>query len=155
MRVLVTGCFDILHPGHLFLFQEAAKLGDVYVILARDSTIKKWKKQPPIICEQQRLEIIQSIKYVTYATLGNENNNYLAKALSLKPDIILLGPNQKISVSKLKELLSKNNAGHIEVRRLEKLYTKYTLHSSSAIKNRIIDLYLQSVSDSPINNEDL
>lgn len=142
MRVLVAGCFDILHPGHIFLFQEAAKLGEVYVIVARDSTIEKWKKQKPVIPEKQRLEMIKAIKYVSYATLGNENNNFLARALSLEPDLILLGPNQKISISKLKELLMENNAEHIQIKRLETLYTKFPLHSSTLIKKRIIQFYL-------------
>ncbi|MHA1775202.1 MAG: adenylyltransferase/cytidyltransferase family protein [Promethearchaeota archaeon] len=147
MRVLVTGCFDILHPGHIFLFQEAAKIGEVYVIVARDSTIEKWKKQRPVIPELQRLEMIKAIKYVTYATLGNEHNNFLEKALSLKPDLILLGPNQKISISKLKELLSEKHAEHIQVHRLEKLNTKFPLYSSSSIKKRIIEHYLQDQQD--------
>ena len=96
MRVLITGCFDILHPGHLYLMKEGAKMGEVYVIVARDETIKKYKKKLPTIPENQRLEVVRSIKYVTYATLGNPLNDYLKKALSLKPDIILLGPNQRI-----------------------------------------------------------
>ena len=45
MRILITGCFDILHPGHLFLMHEAANMGDLYVIIARDSTIAKYKHQ--------------------------------------------------------------------------------------------------------------
>ncbi len=139
MRVLITGCFDIIHPGHIYLLKEAAKLGDVYVIVARDSTIKKYKNVPPIIPEMQRLEVIKAIKYVTYATLGNENNNFIKKALSLEPDIILLGPNQRIHKDYLKEILENNKAGHIKVSRLESLSTDFSLSSSSSIKKKILD----------------
>ncbi|UYP47962.1 FAD synthase [Candidatus Lokiarchaeum ossiferum] len=139
MRVLITGCFDIIHPGHIFLLKEGAKLGEVYVIVARDSTIKKYKKKNPTIPEEQRLAVIQAIKYVTFAQLGNENNNFIRKALDLEPNIILLGPNQRIHIDSLEQMLQKNNASHIQVRRLEQFYTDYPLTSSSAIKKKIID----------------
>jgi FAD synthetase len=138
MRVLITGCFDILHPGHLFLLQEGAKLGEVYVIIARDATVVKYKKKLPIISQEQRLEVIRAIKYVTYATIGEKNGKYLEKAISLQPDIILLGPNQRISQSFLKEELQKLNAGHIQVKRLEKFNDDFPLTSSSKIKEKIL-----------------
>src|SRR6056297_3570919 len=100
-RVLVTGCFDILHPGHIFFFKEAAKMGEVYVIVARDSTITKFKKQPPIIPEKQRLEVVKAIRWVEKAVLGYEHRKFIVRALNLKPDIILLGPNQRISTENL------------------------------------------------------
>jgi FAD synthetase len=137
MRVLITGCFDILHPGHIYLLKEGAKMGEVYVIVARDETIKKYKKKLPTIPENQRLEVIRAIKYVTYATLGNPNNNYLEKAISLKPDLILLGANQRISIENLKRDLQINNASHIKVSRLDSLSDKYELNSSSKIKSKI------------------
>lgn len=136
-RVLVAGSFDILHTGHIFLFQEAAKLGDVVVVVARDSSIVKIKGQPPIIPEAQRLEIIQAIKFVSLAVLGNEGEDFLAKPLSLNPDLILLGPSQKISEQKLIEELAKRNAAHVKVERLKEFYDKYELSSSSKIKEKI------------------
>ncbi len=140
MRVLVTGCFDIIHPGHIHLLKEAAKLGDVYVIVARDSTIERYKNEKPIIPEQQRLEVIKSIKFVTNAVLGSEKNGdhgYLQFALTLKPDIIFLGPNQRTSVNYLKKGLEEFHSEHVQVRRLNKIYDKFELKSSSAIKERI------------------
>ena len=140
MRVLITGCFDIIHPGHLKLFKEGAKLGEVYVIIARDATINQYKKSHPIIPEEQRLEVVRALKYVTYATLGNpsnQNSDFLKKALSLKPDIILLGPNQRISIEELKQKLMQHGAEHIQVKRLEELDTTFELNSSFKIKQKI------------------
>ena len=140
MRVLVTGCFDIIHPGHVHLLKEAAKLGDVFVIVARDSTIERYKKEKPIIPESQRLEVVKSIKYVSDAALGSEGNGnqgYLQYALSLKPDIIFLGPNQRTSVDYLKKGLEEYNSEHVQVKRLDKIYDKFELNSSSAIKEKI------------------
>ena len=141
MKILITGCFDIIHPGHIYFIEQAAKLGEVYVIVARDATIKKIKHQMPTIPENQRLAVIQNLKNIKKAILGNENNNYITKALSLEPDIILLGPNQRISVSKLQEELKNVNSSHIEVRRIQEMFTGFDLNSSSKIKQKIIDTF--------------
>jgi FAD synthetase len=138
VRVLVAGSFDILHTGHIFLFQEAAKRGEVVVVVARDSSIVKIKGKPPTIPEAQRLEIVQAIKYVSLAVLGNEGEDFLAKPLSLNPDLILLGPTQKISEATLLEELKKRGASHVKIERLKAIYDKYELSSSSKIKKRII-----------------
>lgn len=137
LRVVVTGSFDILHTGHIHLLREAAKLGDVYVIVARDSTVFHIKKQPPILSEAQRLEIIQSIRYVTQASLGNEGKNFLLKPIELKADIILLGPNQKVEEDSIKKQLTEMGHSEIKVQRLTTLSEKYELNSSSAIKEKI------------------
>ena len=136
-RVVVTGSFDILHTGHIHLLREAAKLGDVYVIVARDSTVIRIKKQPPILSEAQRLEIIQAIRYVTEASLGNESKNFLIKPIELKADIILLGPNQKVEEESIKNQLIAMGHPEIKVQRLTSLSEKYELNSSSAIKDKI------------------
>jgi Glycerol-3-phosphate cytidylyltransferase (EC 2.7.7.39) len=61
VRVLATGTFDILHPGHLLYLEEARALGDeLYVIVAREKNIKH--KPKPIISENQRLKMISSLK---------------------------------------------------------------------------------------------
>jgi len=145
MRVLVTGVFDILHPGHIFLLEHAANLGEVIVIIARDSTVKKWKKRAPAVPERQRLAVIRSIRFVSHAILGNENNNFLQKALSLKPDIILLGPNQRIKVSQLKAKLEEMGAGHVEVRRQKTFFDEFPLTSSTQIKQKIVSQNCESL----------
>ena len=137
MRVLVTGSFDLLHPGHIYIIQEAAKFGDVYVIVARDSTILRVKKRPPIVPEDQRLEVVRAIKYVKDASLGFVDKPFLEKALSLKPDIILLGPNQKYHIEDLHKELDKYGASHIQIERVEKMYDKFELSSSTSIKDKI------------------
>jgi len=69
-KVLVAGTFDILHPGHIYLFNEAAKIGDVYVIVATDNNRELYSGERPVIPEQQRLEVIKNIKNVKEARLG-------------------------------------------------------------------------------------
>ncbi|MHC1592658.1 MAG: adenylyltransferase/cytidyltransferase family protein, partial [Methermicoccaceae archaeon] len=72
-RVLATGTFEFLHPGHLYFLSEAKKLGDELVALvARDSMIRH--KPTPIIPEQQRLEMVAALKVVDKAVLGSEKS---------------------------------------------------------------------------------
>jgi FAD synthetase len=139
--VLIAGTFDILHPGHIFLINEAAKLGDVYVIVATDKNREIYSGELPIIPEEQRLEVIKSIKNVKDAKLGRHDNDTLKTVEDLNPDIILLGPNQRFSVEKLKNALQMKGLNHIEVLRLDTYYDKFKLHSSSLIKRKIVESY--------------
>ena len=137
---MIAGTFDILHPGHIFLIQEAAKLGDVYVVVATDKNRKFYSGEAPIVPEEQRLEVIRSIKNVKDAKLGRHDNDTLKTVEEINPDIILLGPDQKFSAQELQNALKMKGMENIEVKRLKKYYDKYKLHSSSSIKNKIIEL---------------
>ncbi|MEJ2250244.1 MAG: FAD synthase [Candidatus Lokiarchaeota archaeon] len=142
-KVMIAGTFDIIHPGHIFLINQAAKLGDVYVIVATDKNREKYSGVPPIVPEEQRLEVISSIKNVTNARLGRRDNNTLKTVEEINPDIILLGPDQKYKISDLKEGLKKQGLNHIEVKRLQEYYDKYELNSSRLIKEKIIKKYTE------------
>ena len=138
-KVLIAGTFDILHPGHIFLINEAAKLGDVYVIVAMDKNREVYSGEVPIVPEQQRLEVMKSLKNVKDAKLGRHDNDTLKTVEDIYPDIILLGPDQKFSVDRLQKALKLKGMNQIEVLRLEKFYDKFKLHSSSLIKKKIIE----------------
>ena len=97
-KVMATGTFDLLHPGHGIYLNEAKKLGGedakLYVVIARDSTVEK-RKRYPIVGEQQRLELIKMIKGVDEAYLGNENGDFLKIVEEINPDIIAIGADQR------------------------------------------------------------
>ncbi len=105
-KVVATGTFDILHPGHVLYLSEAGKLGDeLYVIVARDSTIKH--KRKPLIPEDQRLYMLRALKCVDHALLGSEDDMF-KPIQEIDPDIIALGFNQHWDEEKLqKQLLEK------------------------------------------------
>jgi len=128
------------------LINEAAKLGDVYIIVSTDKNRELYSGEAPIIPEQQRLELMNSIKNVKAAKLGRHDNDTLKTVEELNPDIILLGPDQKFSVERLQNALKMKGMNHIEVKRLEKFYDKYKLQSSSLIKKKIIEKYKKSQS---------
>jgi FAD synthetase len=107
IRVLATGTFDILHPGHILYLQKAKELGDeLYVIVSRDSMVHH--KPKPIIPEDQRLKIIQALKVVDNAQLGSERDIY-EPLRSIKPDIIVLGFDQHFDEQNLKEQLRRRH----------------------------------------------
>ena len=78
MKVMATGTFDILHPGHGVYLEESRKLGgedaELYVVVARDATVER-RKRVPIVGEDQRLELIKMLKPVTDAYLGDANGD--------------------------------------------------------------------------------
>jgi len=142
-KVLIAGTFDIIHPGHIFLIKEASKLGDVYVIVSTDKNRENYSGVAPINPETQRLEVIKNIKGVRDARIGRSDNDTLKTVEEINPDIILLGPDQNYDIEILKRGLKKKGLDHIEVKRLEIYYNKYELHSSSLIKQKIIQEYLK------------
>lgn len=143
-RIMIAGTFDLIHAGHIYLISEAAKLGNVYVVVATDKNRELFSGERPIIPQEQRLEIIKNLKNVKDARLGRSDNDTLKTVEEINPDIILLGPDQKYSIEILKKKLSKKALDHIEVKRLETYYDKYKLHSSSLIKQKIIEKYLKN-----------
>ncbi len=95
--VFTNGCFDIIHKGHIVLLKKAKKLGDILIVgLNTDSSIKRIKgKDRPVNPQNVRAEILDSIKYVDYVVLFDEDTPY--KLISeLKPDIVVKGKDYKL-----------------------------------------------------------
>ena len=86
-RILATGTFDLLHPGHVYFLTQARALGDeLFVIVARDSNVTH--KPKPIIPETQRLEMVSALGMVDKALLGSEKDMF--EPLSRSGLILLL-----------------------------------------------------------------
>lgn len=113
-------------------------MGEVYVIVATDKNRRLYSGEAPIIPENQRLEVIKSLKNVKEARLGRSDNDTLTTVEEINPDIILLGPDQKYNGKTLKLGLEEKGLNKIIVKRLDTYYDKYELHSSSLIKKKII-----------------
>lgn len=93
--VLVTGTFDFLHRGHLYLFEQARRHGDYLVALvARDATVKKIKGRLPIHNEQERKTLVENVRLVDRAILGDRKDPYRV-ITEIKPDVICLGYDQQ------------------------------------------------------------
>ncbi|MBC7110035.1 MAG: FAD synthase [Archaeoglobi archaeon] len=132
-KVLATGTFDILHPGHLYFLKEAKKYGDVlYVIVARDSMVRH--KPKPVIPEDQRLEMVSALKPVDFALLGSDSDIF-EPVEKIKPDVIVLGYDQKFSEDELGEELRKRGID-AEIVRIGK-YEGCELCSTASIIEKI------------------
>jgi len=140
-KVLIAGTFDLIHPGHLFLINEAAKLGDVCVIVSTDKNRELYSGEAPIVPEQQRLEVIKGIKNVKVARLGRSDNDTLKTVEEINPDIILLGPNQKYDIPTLKKGLKNLGLERIKIQRLQSYYNNCELNSSRLIKQKILERF--------------
>ncbi len=93
VRVMATGVFDLLHPGHVYFLTEAKKLGDeLIVVVARDQTARRLK-QEPYVPEHVRREMVEALKPVDRAVLGSTTDIY-ETVVREKPTIIALGHDQ-------------------------------------------------------------
>jgi cytidyltransferase-like protein len=87
-KVIVTGCFDWLHSGHIRFFEVVAGLGRLYVSLGSDSTIRELKGAGhPLQSQQERLYMVQAVRSVSQAFIAS-GSGYLDAA----PDIAVLKP---------------------------------------------------------------
>lgn len=128
-KVMAQGVFDILHPGHLHYFRESKDLGDeLVVIIARDSRVKE--KKGLYFNEDERREMVESLKPVDKALLGSEGDIY-STVREIDPDVITLGYDQKHDEEEVREM-AENATGHeVKVERISGLEN----YSSSNIRD--------------------
>lgn len=94
MKVMVFGTFDILHPGHLFVLNEAKKMGDnLTVVIARDKTVQTVKNIASQNDEQTRLKNLTDLNIADKVILGNSGDKYQV-VRDEAPDVIALGYDQ-------------------------------------------------------------
>ena len=138
--VLASGVFDLLHLGHVKFLEEAKKTGgknaELLVIIARDSTVEKTKARKPIMSENQRRALVESLKVVDKAVLGFEDFDIQDVIAKIKPDVIALGHDQTEMERQVRKYVDENNLS-IRVIRIGK-FEDDALDSSSKIRQRII-----------------
>ena len=113
-KIVATGTFDILHPGHVHFLSESKKLGDeLWVIVSRERNVRH--KPSPIVSEEQRLMMIKSLKCVDHAILGDKEDMF-RPIREIDPAVITLGFNQYFDDEKLKAQLAERGIGAEVVR---------------------------------------
>ncbi len=133
VRVLATGTFEILHPGHLLYLEEAKRLGDeLFVVVARDTTVKK-RKRTPVIPEEQRLKMVAALRVVDDARLGSEQDMF-EPLYRIKPNVIALGYDQKFDEAALAEEVRRRGFNS-EVVRVKKHNTNAFCKAEEIIKH--------------------
>jgi len=89
-KVIVTGCYDWLHSGHVRFFEEVSSYGDLYVIVGHDANIRLLKGDGhPLLPQEERRYAIGAITFVKQAliTSGNGWLDADPEIRVLKPDI--------------------------------------------------------------------
>jgi len=141
--VLASGVFDLLHLGHVRYLEEAKKAGgenaELIVIVARDSTVEKRKGYRPVMSENQRRALVESLKVVDEAILGYEEFDIGKVIEKIKPDIIAVGHDQDGMEKAVKDYIREKGL-NIKVVRISK-FSEDELDSSSKIKQKIIEHY--------------
>lgn len=131
--VLTNGCFDLLHRGHIHLFKEAKKQGDILIVAVNDdSSVQRFKgPSRPIFPLEERLEILEAIQDIDYLVPFSEDTPQKIIA-SLLPDILVKGgdwkPEEVVGKSEVED------AGGKVI-----IVPFFSSYSSSSLIHKIID----------------
>lgn len=91
-KVFVSGCFDMLHSGHVAFLQEAAQYGDLYIGLGSDKTIRELKGRETVYSEEERAYMLSSLKSVHSVSVntGSGLMDFRDDMKNLAPDIFIV-----------------------------------------------------------------
>lgn len=141
--VLASGTFDLLHLGHVRFLEEAKKSGgknvDLIVIVARDSTVQKRKGRKPVMPEDQRRALVESLKVVNEAVLGFEELDIGQVVEKIRPDIIAVGHDQDKVEQEVQRVIAEKQL-KVQIVKVGR-FGKKELDSSSKIKRKIIEVF--------------
>ena len=98
-KVFVSGCFDMLHSGHVEFFREASQYGDLYVAIGSDRTIFELKGRETVNSEQERLFMIKSVSFVkdVFISRGSGILDFEAELREMMPDYFVVNADGHIS----------------------------------------------------------
>ena len=138
VRVMASGVFDLIHPGHISYLQQARAYGDeLVVVIACDETVRR-QKHEPITPDYMRAKIVGSLKPVDRAIVGKNNGNIFDTVREIQPDVIVLGFDQHFDADKLRKDLEEQGLGHIRVERATE--TADDLNATRRIVQKIKDM---------------
>lgn len=116
-KVFVSGCYDLLHSGHVEFFRQASEYGDLYVGIGSDSTYLGYKHRKTIYSEQERLFMVKSIKYVkeAYINAGSGVLDFVPTLDIVKPDVFVV--NSDGGSEEKRRICEERGIEYIELRR--------------------------------------
>ncbi|MCH5234073.1 MAG: adenylyltransferase/cytidyltransferase family protein [Muribaculaceae bacterium] len=138
-KVFVSGCYDMLHSGHVAFFKEAAQYGDLYVGIGSDETIRNLKNRQTIYSEKERLYMVKAIRYVKDAVInrGSGMMDFVASVDEIKPDIFVV--NTDGGSEEKRKFCEERGIEYIELQRIpeEGLKARSTTSLRSEVKSQI------------------
>lgn len=138
-KVFVTGCFDMLHSGHITFFEEAAEYGDVYVGLGSDETVFNLKGRYPINNQDERKYIIDALACVKECQINSGSGimDFIKEIEKVKPHYFVV--NEDGNTPAKEELSKKQGIEYIVLKRIP--YDRLPVRSSTALRNECIMPY--------------
>jgi cytidyltransferase-like protein len=121
-KVLVTGCFDWFHSGHVRFFEEVSEMGDLYVVVGNDANVRALKGQNhPMFSQEERRYMVESIRYVrqAYVSTGRGWLDAEPEIRRLKPDIYVV--NEDGDRPEKQKYCRDNNIKYVVLKRLPKV----------------------------------
>lgn len=133
-KIFVSGCFDMLHSGHVAFFRDAARYGDVHVALGSDQTIFKLKGRPTVNDEQERLFMVKSVRWVkdAFISQGSGLLDFEAELRELQPDYFVV--NADGDTPEKRQLCQDLNIEYVVLER--KPYEGLSERSTTALRQR-------------------
>lgn len=106
-KVFVSGCYDILHGGHIEFFNQAKALGDYLIVcFASDKTLEIYKNKKSSLPEAHKRKILESLRMVDEVVMEDNLNeiglNFKEHFLRIKPDILAVTEDDKFGEQKIK-----------------------------------------------------
>ncbi|MFM9028494.1 MAG: adenylyltransferase/cytidyltransferase family protein [Bacteroidota bacterium] len=91
-KVVVSGCFDLLHSGHVAFLQEAASFGDLFVCIGSDRTVSQLKGRPPINSEQERRYMVEALRCVKSCRINTGSGllDFMEELREIRPDVFVV-----------------------------------------------------------------
>ena len=144
-KVFVSGCYDLLHSGHIEFFRQAAAYGDLYVGIGSDETILHYKGHKTMYPEEERLFMVKAIRYVkeAYINKGSGIMDFIPTLDIVHPDILVV--NADGASEEKKKLCQQRGMEYIVLERTP--HEGIAARSSTSLKQ---DLELTA----PLNNKE-
>ena len=116
-KVFVSGCYDLLHSGHVEFFKQASQFGDLYVGIGSDATYLEYKHRKPMFPQEERLFMVRNIKAVkeAYINEGVGVIDFLPTLDLVKPDIFVV--NAEGGSETKRQLCEERGIQYIELQR--------------------------------------
>lgn len=131
-KVFVSGCYDLLHSGHVEFFQQASQFGELYVGIGSDATYLEYKHRKPMFPQEERLFMVKNIKAVkeAYINQGSGVIDFLPTLDLVKPDVFVV--NAEGGSAEKRKLCEERGIEYIELQRTP--HDGLQARSSSSLK---------------------
>jgi len=134
-KVMVSGCFDVLHSGHIAFLEEAATYGELYVSIGSDETILKYKNRPSLYTQEERKYMLEALRCVEQVFIGPDNGimDFAPLLDVVKPDIFFV--NQDGDSEQKRAFIESKGIKYIVSKRMP--HDKLPVRSTTAIRTTL------------------